>query len=729
MKDFIRFLKGAAAMLTAVSVLLVGAYADEYPVGNPDTSNWFAWDRPDDEKAMGTAVDASIFLDAPAGKHGFAHADGEDICFEDGTKIKFWGTNVCADGIFQTSDAGEAKEKIKKVVDRIERSGFNLVRFHQLDASFAKINIFGNGGSTKKLDEKELDKFCYFISLLKERGIYYYVDLLVSRSASCTEDNIKARSDISTGWKVKSLFDPYLIELQKEYARQLLTYVNPYTGLALVNDPGMVFLDIHNENSVIGLYKGTVNSSYYKGQLQSGFNKWLAAKYSDTNSLKTAWKQDGKVGLEDDENPENGTVRIPPDYMGASFNYSDMRKRDIYEFLYDLADETYQDFLKYLRDDLGVKCMITGTTIGGDNNDRPATFHLLKKDFDFTDRHSYKSHPVGYGFENGTLTNILSSTITGGGEIYQYTPWHKPFNQPYVVGEWQQCFPNVYAPEMEIIMSVYGSFQNWNPISFDLISVDIGEGNQPQTNFFDTFNDPMHSSVQPNAAIMFHRGEIKEAELEYFVPMSAEDVLDPNWKYLNGYEDVWMYGKIGAMMTDLDDDPEARNQSNLDKMLERYRNNEPQSDEINWNRRTGVFKVETPYSNVMTGFIGKKPQVYDFSDFTVQNSFATVAMNSMTEDTLADSKKILLTTVARAMNTGMQLSDNGINILSTGQGPVIVEPVEGEAVIKTTDEIKIYALTPSGERKAEVAVEKTPEGYSKFHFGKEYKAVHYEISR
>ena len=40
-----------------------------------------------------------------------------------------------------------------------------------------------------------------------------------------------------------------MIELQKEYAKELLCHVNPYTGLSLADDPAVVTVQINNEDS------------------------------------------------------------------------------------------------------------------------------------------------------------------------------------------------------------------------------------------------------------------------------------------------------------------------------------------------------------------------------------------------------------------------------------------------------------------------------------------------
>ena len=50
-----------------------------------------------------------------------------------------------------------------------------------------------------------------------------------------------------------------LIQLQQEYARKLLCHVNPYTGLALVDDPAVITIQISNEESFI---RGTEDTDY-----------------------------------------------------------------------------------------------------------------------------------------------------------------------------------------------------------------------------------------------------------------------------------------------------------------------------------------------------------------------------------------------------------------------------------------------------------------------------------
>ena len=77
-------------------------------------------------------VDISfVFADEkPAGKHGFLQVQGRHFVFEDGTPVKFWGTNFNGCGCFPEKDYAP------KLAKRLAKIGINLVRFHQLDSQW-----------------------------------------------------------------------------------------------------------------------------------------------------------------------------------------------------------------------------------------------------------------------------------------------------------------------------------------------------------------------------------------------------------------------------------------------------------------------------------------------------------------------------------------------------------------------------------------------------------------
>ena len=151
----------------------------------------------------------------PAGKHGFLKVDGKDFVFEDGTKVKFWGTNFNGWGCFPEHDYAE------KLAKRLSKLGINLVRFHQLDSEWHTPNIFaftkGKRRTDAKLDPQSMDRLDYLIFCLKQEGIYCYMDMFTYRKFKSDEgvDNAFALKDSA---KCSSVFDDHLIKLQKTSA-------------------------------------------------------------------------------------------------------------------------------------------------------------------------------------------------------------------------------------------------------------------------------------------------------------------------------------------------------------------------------------------------------------------------------------------------------------------------------------------------------------------------------
>ena len=108
------------------------------------------------------------------------------------------------------------------------------------------------------------------------------------------------------------LYNQRMIELQKEYAKELLCHVNPYTGLALIDDPAVVTIQINNEDTAI---KGNMGDDAgeemksYRAEVQERFNDFLLMKYHTREHLEEAWTKDGCCALGEEEDPARGTVR------------------------------------------------------------------------------------------------------------------------------------------------------------------------------------------------------------------------------------------------------------------------------------------------------------------------------------------------------------------------------------------------------------------------------------
>jgi len=266
-----------------------------------------------------------LVLDPPAGKHGFLRSQNGHFYFEDGTRAKFWGTNLCFSACFPDHKEAEI------LADRLAFFGFNAVRLHHMDMFFEPRGIFRDAAPAYKdrdlketgmLSEKQLDKLDYFVFQLKQKGIYVDINLLVTRRFTGA-DGVFDAEKLGMAAKPFSLFDPILIDLQKKYAKGLLTHYNPYTNLTYSDDPAIALIEITNENSIFphwkwnrlngplfGLKKDSI-PDYYVKQLDELWNKWLKTKYKTVENVKKAWSLVKAIESEvlepgHPEEPDNG---------------------------------------------------------------------------------------------------------------------------------------------------------------------------------------------------------------------------------------------------------------------------------------------------------------------------------------------------------------------------------------------------------------------------------------
>ncbi|HTE25898.1 hypothetical protein [Flavitalea sp.] len=149
--------------------------------------------------------------------------------------------------------------------------------------------------------------------------------------------------------------------------------------------------------------------------------------------------------------------------------------------------------------------------------------------------------------------------------------------------------------------------------------------------------------------------------------------------------------------------------------------------QLEWFRTPkGYFTINTNGTQGMVGFSsGKK---LDFDDFTLKtpNEFAIILLHSNLKDKdIASSKSIIVTTIARARNTGMQYNDKKDELLELGTAPILLEPVVLELTLKKRKNLQVYILDHSGNRTGE----KIPLNKGSIILdGRKYKAIYYELA-
>jgi len=243
--------------------------------------------------ATKTATDVSWMNAQPAGANGFVRTQGEHFVDGQGRVLRLWGVNLNFGGVFPD------KADAPRIAARLAKFGFNAARIHHYEGYAAPAGIWKAAalGSSRvkiprELDAEQMDRFDFFLAELIKHGIYINLNLHVGRKALEAE-GFAAASSLPEKDKGVSYYDERLIALQQEFARALLTRVNPYTNRAYKDEPGICAVEAANENSLLALWlEGTLSKvpPAYLEPLRLRWNTWLSNKYSEA-TLREAWTE------------------------------------------------------------------------------------------------------------------------------------------------------------------------------------------------------------------------------------------------------------------------------------------------------------------------------------------------------------------------------------------------------------------------------------------------------
>lgn len=255
-------------------------------------ADWFVW--PAVEPVSGSALDSS-FLNAD-GRQGLPRVkvSGDHFVTPEGRRLRFWGANLSG------AEAYPANATQADFIARtLAKGGVNVVRLHHLDNPWG----IGIGGSIwpkenpahRELDLDQLDRLHRLIARLRDHGIYSNLNLKVSKSLVAADGFDPAVAQLPDFQKRVDIFDRRMIDLQKDYARRLLTTKNPYTGFAPAEDPAIAFVEINNENSLLGYFTNDLGRGLdrlpepFREELRGLWNVWLSRRYTDDSALASAW--------------------------------------------------------------------------------------------------------------------------------------------------------------------------------------------------------------------------------------------------------------------------------------------------------------------------------------------------------------------------------------------------------------------------------------------------------
>ena len=656
----------------------------------------------DHRAATSSPADVSFLHDAPAGKDGYIRIQGGHFVKPNGQRIRFWGVHLTdwSPGSIELPP----KEDIPMWVSTLARYGVNIVRLHFID-KWAPTGITdGTKDDTRSFDAQQLDRLDFLVSELKRNGIYMDLNLNVGRYYK-EGDGVADPAQVNRNWvKSLSLYDKRIIELEKDWAHNLLVHVNPYTKTEYRNEPAIAIVEILNENGIGQGY--TPPSKFYADELDGLYNTWLKANLSPEQLQKLR----EQAGVQ-------GDALIPRLAGNARATAPKDRYETEVRFFMDLENNFYQDMKAYVRG-LGVRQPLIGTADHGHSGPPWVMLSSLSK-LDIVDGHIYWNQYVGAGNvpmvndpQHSTVVQLSRTAVAG---------------KPFTVSETNHPFPNEYASEGIPILAAYAGFQDWDMVIMYTFEPKKDPAWKPYVGDpFDISHDPVRMTEMATGALMFLRGDIKPAAQTVERTYSREQVLDagllPSGLRAGSEQPYFTPGfplllplEHGVRTKSFDGPPTAKlTASDANPIVS-------DTKELTWyasEAKTGLVTVETDRTQALIGFVKANHKVLKNLGADITNNFATIVLASMDERPLAQSAKMLLTTGSRVANTEQKWNDTRSGLGRGGQGhsPTLIEPVAGTITLRNlTGATAVSAAALDGSGKpigSEIQGKKVTDGWS-----------------
>jgi hypothetical protein len=710
--------------------------ADSIP-NPPDWDRWFPWTATADVKTP-SVIDASGLLEAPAGKHGRVKADGDRLIYN-GKPIKFWGLNTCYDAIASPKEVSEQRAAF------YAKYGVNAVRLHKFADGPDWDGILDRNSYVRYNPEK-LERMDYYVAKLKEKGIYVLLSANFGRARMYRDDIARVPYAAEFGRpNDRGMIDPgggalYLSkELQDIQIEQLINFLkhkNADTGLTYAEDPCVMCVELVNEDCA--LFYNTMGamerSPTLKARMGKEFAAWLKTKYKTEAELLKVWGEVLNAFVNEKATGEawnNGEGPIypvgnpwfyDPDQMdGGAMKDRKQRLVDTMLFWYDKQNEFYDRFVAAIRAAGYQGEIITSNWQAGRGTSHFLNLHSDRR-IGMIDRHNY--------FESSD--SMLS--VPGSGLLS--TGMQQVADRPFMFSEWIHTFPNEFASEGPAIIGAYGMGLNGWDVSFMFQNSDQGRFRQSLGETWDVVA-PQVFGLFPAVSRQVLRGDVQESQTVFARNVDFASLqkgqLNFDDKMEQGYDAKTFSSNttpvqalaVGRVVVDFVEQTKKTETVDLSKYEKegKFRSND---SGLTWqsgkNPRDGCVLIGTSHTQALIGFApGKVAELKDVA-ISPQNSYAAIYVTSLDDVPIEQSKRLLVTTLARARNTEMKLISG--TLIHKGKGPILMEPVVCELTFKRQGVPKVYVLDHDGCRTgATLAVVN-----GRIHLdGGATKAVYYEI--
>jgi hypothetical protein len=367
----------------------------------------------------------------------------------------------------------------------MRRRGYNLVRFHFLDAA-----LMAGRYRDFDFDPEKIDRLHYLMAALKRQGVYWLVDALSSENGAY--GNVRPhRFVVAYDLKRDVYFRPDAQEHWKDLVRKMLAVNNKYTGSTILKDPALLAVNLVNEGGLQFTLRKGIDSSTVRD-----IQEWASRrKVSSQTGQETPLRQ--------------STIAKDPSGLFT-----------------EIEIETADWMTRELRS-LGYKGLVTSYS-NGDTLQAAA----VRSKLGLVSFHIYHDHPTDY-VERGSR-QAGGSSFDDGLSAFRSMAFNRQKGKPYILQEYGQPYWNTWRREAGLTIPAYAALQGWDGICHFANPVELEYGYDAEspvrTKAIYPFNiglDPIARAGEVLAALLYRRGDVIESESRIVLKTAFSEISDP----------------------------------------------------------------------------------------------------------------------------------------------------------------------------------------------------------
>lgn len=715
--------------------------------GTAVPDEWFEVVMDDDPLSPESVIDVSRLVESPAGKFGPLQRQGAALQFEQAKQpTKFWAVGAAPRHDW-------TPQQITLAARWYRKHGINMIRQHTV------LDAVGLLDANGKFDARRLDHYDRWFAAMKEQGIYTTWSIIYPHHGAFLQkhdgldpklfaelDALDTERDGTRAPIVSNDFiniDRSIQDVAWKYFDALLKHVNPYTKLAYKDDPALAVLEVQNESNVFFHTLAVLNDGkkapILSRRMKTGFFEFVKGKYKTQAAAEKAWG--GRAMPGDDW--KAGELALMGAYHwgsdGPLYEYAGQMRRtgDYIEFLTQLQREYFGRRVKQIRD-VGFRgvTVTTAWKSGGPGAEMANLYSDTAADV--IDRHNYFGGGAGgHGIIEGQVDNKTHLDRPGHGllalSLFQVE------KHPFIVTELVQSPPNPWKAEAAPLYAFYGlGLQGWDATySFTMGGFRMGNGWRELNSY--VIDTPHYMGQFPALAFAIHNGHIREGEVIAARHVSSKDMFsgkDPLGQSLagGGFDAKELVGRlttppsaaaIGRVTIDFDDGPtpvaDYKTFHN-----ERTKTLTSTTRELVWHYGDRYVEVRSRKTQGIIGFAGGKTIDLPAVKVSLETPFASLLFTPLDNLTLADSRHILITAMARDKQTGTEYNADFSQLLKVGGPPLLMEPVQATVQFTTLRPKSVRPLDFYGvPKKGSVTLDNT----GAFHIDGRYQTYYFEVKR